>query len=226
MARTTRDVFHRQGPFVGSGGLYSPGPATAPPLSRTLRPLDDALTSPWVFAGPEPFLYGPARLATRLHAMWSPTFHRRRPLRARPPFTPAGPLLGGLMRELIWDQRRLPTSATAFTTCGHQPELSNPRRDGGRNLLPFLDVPTLPSLRKRCARGEPRNARLMGPRCRFLLLAQVCPTAIPHRARHLRRLAPAECSDDRRARVFGPSEGRVPDSRRRREPFPEGCMRL
>jgi len=25
----TRGVFHRQGPFVGSGGLYSPGPATA-----------------------------------------------------------------------------------------------------------------------------------------------------------------------------------------------------
>jgi hypothetical protein len=34
MARTTWDAFHRQGPFVGSGGLYSPGPATAPPLSR------------------------------------------------------------------------------------------------------------------------------------------------------------------------------------------------
>jgi len=25
----TRGVFHRQGPFVGSGGLYGPGPATA-----------------------------------------------------------------------------------------------------------------------------------------------------------------------------------------------------
>jgi len=28
---TTRGAFHRQGPFVGSGDLYSPGPATAPP---------------------------------------------------------------------------------------------------------------------------------------------------------------------------------------------------
>jgi hypothetical protein len=27
-----RDAFHRQGPFVGSGGRYSPGPTTAPPL--------------------------------------------------------------------------------------------------------------------------------------------------------------------------------------------------
>jgi len=25
----TRGVFHRQGPFVGSGGLYGPGPAIA-----------------------------------------------------------------------------------------------------------------------------------------------------------------------------------------------------
>jgi len=33
MARTTRGAFHRQGLFVGSGGLYSPGPATASPLS-------------------------------------------------------------------------------------------------------------------------------------------------------------------------------------------------
>ena len=50
----------------------------------------------------------------------------------------------------------------------------------------------------------------MGSRCRFLPLAQVYPTAIPHLARHLRRLAPAKCSGDRRARVSGPSEGRVP----------------
>jgi len=29
----TRGVFHRQGPFVGSGDLYDPGPATpAPPF--------------------------------------------------------------------------------------------------------------------------------------------------------------------------------------------------
>jgi hypothetical protein len=48
-----RDAFHRQGPFVGSGGLYSPGPASAA-LSRGRRPLDDALTSPWVFTGPRP----------------------------------------------------------------------------------------------------------------------------------------------------------------------------
>jgi len=36
-----RDAFHRQGPFVGSGGRYNPGPATAPPY------FDDAATAGW-----------------------------------------------------------------------------------------------------------------------------------------------------------------------------------
>jgi len=49
---TTRGAFHRQGPFVGSGGLYSPGPATNPPLLAMCRPLNDALTSSWVSADP------------------------------------------------------------------------------------------------------------------------------------------------------------------------------
>jgi len=51
---TTRGAFHRQGPFVGSGGLYSPGPATALEhrLSTMWRPLDDVLTSSWISAGP------------------------------------------------------------------------------------------------------------------------------------------------------------------------------
>jgi len=38
---------------------------------------------------------------------------------------------------------------------------------------------------------------------------QVCPTAIPIRTRHLRELPRRSCSGDGRARVRGPSEGRV-----------------
>ena len=41
-----RDAFHRQGLFVGSGGRYSPGPATTTPLVAMVRPLDDDLSSP------------------------------------------------------------------------------------------------------------------------------------------------------------------------------------
>jgi len=65
------------------------------------------------------------------------------------------------------------------------------------------------SLAGAVTRGEPRYVRSVRPRCRFFPLAWVCPTAIPKRARHLRRLAPPQHSDDRRARVEGPSEGRV-----------------
>jgi len=36
-------------------------------------------------------------------------------------------------------------------------------------------------------RGEPRCVRSIEPRCRFLLVAQVCPTSMLDRPRHLRR---------------------------------------
>ena len=52
--RMIGDAFHRQGPFVGSGGHYSPGPATTAPLLAMKRPLNDALTSPWVFRRSSP----------------------------------------------------------------------------------------------------------------------------------------------------------------------------
>jgi len=41
-----RDAFHQQGLFVGFGGRYSPGPATASPLLAMVRPLDDDLSPP------------------------------------------------------------------------------------------------------------------------------------------------------------------------------------
>ena len=40
---TIRDAFHRQGPFAGSGGHYSPGPATTSPLLAMVPPLNDGL---------------------------------------------------------------------------------------------------------------------------------------------------------------------------------------
>jgi len=40
---TIRDAFHRQGPFAGSGGRYSPGPATTSPLLAMVPPLNDGL---------------------------------------------------------------------------------------------------------------------------------------------------------------------------------------
>jgi hypothetical protein len=47
---TTRGAFHRPVPFVGFGGLYSPGPVTAStPLREEKQPLNDVLTSSWVW---------------------------------------------------------------------------------------------------------------------------------------------------------------------------------
>jgi hypothetical protein len=49
----------------------------------------------------------------------------------------------------------------------------------------FFDVSRL-FLAEAVARGEPRYVRSFEPRCRFLLLAQVCPTAMLPRTPHLR----------------------------------------
>jgi hypothetical protein len=65
---TIRGAFHRQGPFVGSGGHYNPGPAIAPPLLAMKQPLDDALTSPWALCRTSPFLLRRVRLAIRRFA--------------------------------------------------------------------------------------------------------------------------------------------------------------
>ena len=45
-SRLARSAFRHQGLFVGSGGPYSPGPATTAPLLATTSPLDGALTPP------------------------------------------------------------------------------------------------------------------------------------------------------------------------------------
>jgi len=59
-------------------------------------------------------------------------------------------------------------------------------------------------------RGEPRYVHFRRSRCWFLPVTQVCPAAISSRAPHHRRVAPVVHSEDQRARVEGPSEGRVP----------------
>jgi hypothetical protein len=67
--------------------------------------------------------------------------------------------------------------------------------------------------------GEPCIVRSLRPRCRFLLVPQVFPTAIPAPARHLRELPRRSTSGDQRARVRGPSEGRVVLPKRERSHF-------
>jgi len=106
-------------------------------------------------------------------------------------------------------RRRLTTSATA-TTYGHSARSShNPRRDGHRDALPFLylsrPLPCGSGDRRRAAQRPPIQTPVPVPPG----FHQVFPTAIPVRARHLRELPRRSTSGDQRARVRGPSEGRV-----------------
>jgi hypothetical protein len=86
--RMIRGAFYRQGPFVGSGGHYSPGPATTAPLLAMLRPLDDALTSPRALSRSRAVVVrlDPSR-DSPFRSTRSPTCNRRRSPRPRPPFT-------------------------------------------------------------------------------------------------------------------------------------------
>ena len=97
------------------------------------------------------------------------------------------------------------------------------RSSQGRRPRPpsFSSAPHALSLAGAVRRGEPRSVHPPQPRCRLFLLAQVCPTAMPTSD----AAPPAACadgvSDDRRARVLGPSEGRVISWRAARAPSTE-----
>jgi hypothetical protein len=179
-------------------------------------PLDDDLSTPWVFAGPRPFSSGEADSRRSVRPIRLPTVS---PADPRPELGPRSldpdRRFCGAFAELIRDL----SSPTDFCNClrraGNQTRaLSDPRRDGDLDLLPFLTWHAL-SLAEAVTRGEPRYVRWRRPQCWFLPLARVCPAVMPPSPPHLRELAPAERSEDRRARVEGPSEGRVPGRMRR-----------
>lgn len=112
------------------------------------------------------------------------------------------------MPSVFGARRRLTTSATA-TTYGHSARSShNPRRDGHRDALPFLYLPRpLP-----CGSGDRRRAAQRSltqtpvpvpPGSPGFPDRDTCFSAPPP------RVAPWSTSGDQRARVRGPSEGRV-----------------
>ena len=119
------------------------------------------------------------------------------------------------MPSLFEASRRLSTSATAYYDVrATKPELVSPRRDGDLDLLPVLTCHAI-SL---CGSGDTRRAARRPEAVTPVLVPLGCPS-LPNRdasaAAPPPRLAPAEHSEDRRARVEGPSEGRVPGRLRR-----------
>jgi hypothetical protein len=110
---TIRDAFHHQGPFAGSGGRYSPGPATTSPLLAMVPPLNDGLPSLWALSRSSP-VPGGARLATTLSLDAPADGVTRRPsLRARPLFTRCSRSFWSALTELI----RGPSLPDDFCNC-------------------------------------------------------------------------------------------------------------
>jgi len=110
-----RDAFYRQGPFLGSGGHYSPGPTTDSPLLAMRRPLNGTLAPPWVLVRTSPHSgkqAEPRRTFHSLHpTMVSPTAVR---FELDPRSLDPAALFGARMPSLFEARRRLTTSATCF----------------------------------------------------------------------------------------------------------------
>jgi len=142
---------------MGSGGLYSPGPATAVEhrLSTMWRPLNDVLTPSWVSAGPSPSL-GDGRLSSHPFARH---LHRRSRADDRASLGPRSLLPPLFLERCVRAYSRpgccLPTSATNHDVRTLSTGLSFPRRDDGHDHLPFLTPHARPLPKKS---GEARRA--------------------------------------------------------------------
>jgi hypothetical protein len=209
MARTTWDAFHRQGPFVGSGGLYSPGPATAPPLSRRYERWMTLSRHP----GPSPVLHRYFTAQPDSRRLFARCGRRRFTADGRSALGPRslspvlfweagsraylGPNVACRLLQLHYDVRALARALNSSQ--GRRPQPPS-----------FSDVPRCflaeaVSTRRAALRPPNGTPVPVPPACAGLPDRDVPPSAPPG------RLAPAPCSGDRRARVSGPSEGRVPD---------------
>jgi hypothetical protein len=185
-----RDAFHRQVPFVGSGGPYSPGPATSVPLLAMGRPLDDDLSSPWVLRRSSPVFTGEADSRRTFRSTRLPTVSPadlRADLDPRS-LDPGRPFWGAFV-ELIRGQ----TPPDDFCNCTYDVRATKPGLftilAGTETSISFLffNAPR-PRLTPRVMRGEPRSVHSSRPQCWFLSLARACPTVMPNRVPHLRDL--------------------------------------
>jgi hypothetical protein len=177
-----RGVFHRQGPFVEFGGLSAPSPRSPRRFWRGAKNRRATLSR---HPGSSPVLHrghtAQPEAPTSFRTMRSPAFHRRRWLRLGPRSLSPPPFLGRCMRAYSRPGCCLSTSATtAYDVRALTGALVSSQ---GRWPRPpsFSDVSRATPLARAVTRGEPCYVRSVRPRCRFLPLARVFPTAIPHR---------------------------------------------
>jgi len=134
-------------------------------------------------------------------------------------------LFGARLPSLFEARRRLSTSATALRRAGNQTTTLVPRRDGDHDPLPFL-TDHAASLARPVTGGEPRSVHSPQPQCWFL---SSCPEFSQPWCRFERptsEACAAEHSEDWRARVEGPSEGRVSSSPATISRACVGCVRF
>jgi len=157
-----RDAFYRQGPFLGSGGHYSPGPTTDSPLLAMRRPLNGTLAPPWVLVRTSPHSgkqAEPRRTFHSLHpSMVSPTAVR---FELDPRSLDPAALFGARMPSLFEARRRLTTSATALRRASNQTRALM-FSQGRRPRSPSFSL-RITSLFRAVMRGEPRDVHLADP---------------------------------------------------------------
>jgi len=191
------------------------------------RPLNDDLSSPWVWRRSSPAIPVRPTRDSSLRVTRSPTVPPADSRAALDPrsLDPAA-LFGARLPSLFEVRRRLPTSATALRRAGNQTR-ALPILAGTKASTFFLFFSA--SRRLPCESGEAWRAALRPSMTAPVLVPPGYP-GLPNRDASRDapppRLAPAEHSEDRRARVEGPSEGRVPSSLATISRARAGCIRL
>jgi hypothetical protein len=119
------------------------------------------------------------------------------------------------MPSLFETRRRLTTSATAYDVRATKPYDSRcPRRDDGLDHLPFLTQHAF-SLARAVVSGEPRDVRFEDPGAGSSHLRRFAQPRYLRERPAIAGFTRTMHSEDQRARVEGPSEGRVPWRMRR-----------
>lgn len=142
-------------------------------------------------------------------------FTHRRSLRARSPFTRPCRSFCCAYAELIRDQAPPDDFCNCLRRAGNQTNDSRcPRRDDGLDRLPFLTHHAF-SLARAVMRGEPRDVHSDGPGAGSSRLREFAQPRYLRERPAIAGFTRTMHSEDQRARVEGPSEGRVPWRMRR-----------
>jgi len=157
------------------------------------EPLDDDLSPPWAWRRSSPVFSGEADSRRSFRAARLPTVSPADPRATLGPRSlDPDRSFWSAFAELIRDQ----SSPNDFCNCFYydvratKPGLILPSQGRRPRSPSFSSSHHALSLAEAVMRGEPRSVHSPKPRCRFVPLARVCPTAMPQSVPHLRGLRP------------------------------------